>query len=39
VSRIAEVAGCNKAMIYADFDSKDGLFDAVFSASVEQYLT
>jgi len=38
VSRIAEVAGCNKAMIYAYFGSKDGLFDAVFSASVEQYL-
>ncbi|MEU8223583.1 TetR family transcriptional regulator [Kribbella sp. NPDC048915] len=38
VSRIAEVAGCNKAMLYAYFGNKDELFDAVFSASVEQYL-
>ncbi|GAA0610179.1 TetR/AcrR family transcriptional regulator [Kribbella sandramycini] len=39
VQRIAEVADCNKAMLYAYFGSKDGLFDAVFSASVEEYLT
>ncbi|WP_406051242.1 TetR family transcriptional regulator [Kribbella sp. NBC_00889] len=38
VQRIAEVAGCNKAMLYAYFGSKDGLFDAVFTASVEAYL-
>jgi AcrR family transcriptional regulator len=38
VSRIAEVAGCNKAMLYAYFGNKDELFDAVFSASVEKYL-
>ena len=38
VSRIAEVAGCNKAMLYAYFGNKDDLFDAVFSASLEKYL-
>jgi AcrR family transcriptional regulator len=38
VDRIAEVAGCNKAMLYAYFGNKDGLFDAAFSASVDQYL-
>lgn len=34
VDRIAESAGCNKAMIYAYFGDKDRLFDAVFSAQV-----
>lgn len=38
VNRIAEVAGCNKAMLYAYYGSKDGLFDAVFTAYVEAYL-
>jgi AcrR family transcriptional regulator len=38
VNRIAEVAGCNKAMLYAYFGSKDGLFDAVYTASVDAYL-
>jgi AcrR family transcriptional regulator len=38
VGRIAEVAGCNKAMLYAYFGNKDDLFDAVFSASVDKYL-
>ncbi|MEV6282127.1 TetR family transcriptional regulator [Kribbella sp. NPDC051770] len=38
VDRIAELAGCNKAMIYAYFGNKDGLFDAVFTAYVEAYL-
>ncbi|NUR97702.1 MAG: TetR/AcrR family transcriptional regulator [Kribbellaceae bacterium] len=38
VSRIAEVAGCNKAMLYAYYGNKDELFDAVFSASLEKYL-
>jgi AcrR family transcriptional regulator len=38
VQRIAEVAECNKAMLYAYFGSKDGLFEAVFTASVEEYL-
>ncbi len=38
VNRIAEVAGCNKAMLYAYFGNKDQLFDAVFTASVEAYL-
>ena len=34
VDRIAASAGCNKAMIYAYFTSKDRLFDAVFDAVV-----
>ena len=34
VDRIAEAAGCNKAMIYAYFGNKDQLFDAVFTALV-----
>jgi AcrR family transcriptional regulator len=38
VNRIAEVAGCNKAMLYAYFGSKDGLFEAVYTASVDAYL-
>ncbi|GAA1585817.1 MULTISPECIES: TetR family transcriptional regulator [Kribbella] len=38
INRIAEVAGCNKAMLYAYFGNKDELFDAVFSASLEKYL-
>ncbi len=38
VNRIAELAGCNKAMLYAYFGSKDGLFDAVYTASVDIYL-
>ena len=36
VDRIAEESGSNKAMIYRYFDSKDGLFDAVFDAMVVQ---
>jgi AcrR family transcriptional regulator len=31
VERIAAAAGCNKALIYAYFDSKDALFDAAFA--------
>jgi AcrR family transcriptional regulator len=38
VDRIAEAAGCNKAMIYAYFGNKDQLFDAVFSAHVAAFL-
>lgn len=34
VDRIAEVASCNKQAIYAYFDSKDGLFEAVFNEMV-----
>lgn len=34
VDRIAAAAGCNKAMLYAYFESKDRLFDAVFDAVV-----
>jgi AcrR family transcriptional regulator len=38
VDRIAEAAGCNKAMIYAYFGNKDQLFDAVFTAHVAEFL-
>lgn len=34
VDRIADAAGCNKQSIYQHFDSKEGLFDAVFDAMV-----
>ena len=34
VDRIAAAAGSNKAMIYAYYESKDRLFDAVFDAVV-----
>ncbi len=34
MDRIAEAAGCNKAMIYAYYASKDQLFDAVFDALI-----
>ncbi|MEV6902483.1 TetR family transcriptional regulator [Amycolatopsis sp. NPDC051372] len=30
VDRVAAAAGCNKAMIYSYFGSKEGLFDAAF---------
>jgi AcrR family transcriptional regulator len=36
VDRIAELAGSNKAQIYHYFESKDGLFRAVFEAIVER---
>ncbi len=39
VDRIAAAAGCNKAMIYAYFTSKDRLFDAVFDAAVVRNVT
>ncbi|PRY37241.1 TetR family transcriptional regulator [Umezawaea tangerina] len=38
VNRIAEVAGCNKAMLYAYYGSKDQLFDAVFTTHVGDFL-
>ncbi len=38
VDRIADAAGANKAQIYHYFESKDGLFDAVFGGSAEQSL-
>lgn len=38
VERIAEKAGCNKAMLYQYYGSKNGLFDAVFTAYVDAYL-
>ena len=37
IDRIAAAAGCNKAMIYAYFNSKDGLFDAVFAAHASSF--
>ena len=39
VDRIAEAADSNKAQIYHYFDSKDGLFDAVFNAQCVQTVT
>ena len=36
VDRVAAASNSNKAMIYAYFDSKDGLFDAAFDAVVVQ---
>jgi AcrR family transcriptional regulator len=38
VERIAAAAGCNKALIYAYFQSKDVLFDAAFAAHVKAHL-
>jgi AcrR family transcriptional regulator len=38
VDRIADAAGCNKAMIYAYFGNKDQLFDAVFTAHVATFV-
>src|ERR1700754_3642303 len=38
VDRIAEAAGCNKAMIYAYFGNKEKLFDAVFTDHVADLL-
>jgi len=35
---IAAAARCNKALIYAYFDSKDALFDAAFAAHVQAHL-
>ena len=34
VDRIADAAGCNKALLYSYFGNKDQLFDAVFAALV-----
>jgi AcrR family transcriptional regulator len=36
VDRIAAAAGCNKALIYSYFGSKEQLFDAVFDAHVAE---
>lgn len=38
VDRIASTAGCNKNLIYVHFGSKEGLFDTVFAASIEEFL-
>ncbi|PJJ65557.1 TetR family transcriptional regulator [Compostimonas suwonensis] len=35
VDRIADSAGVNKSLIYTYFGNKDGLFDAVFSAMID----
>lgn len=39
VDRIAELAGCNKQLIYRHFQNKDGLFSAVFDAMVLRVIT
>ncbi|SFW92234.1 TetR/AcrR family transcriptional regulator [Amycolatopsis australiensis] len=38
VDRIADAAGCNKAMLYKYFHSKDALFDTVFGESVGRFV-
>ncbi|MGW4206398.1 TetR family transcriptional regulator [Lentzea sp. NPDC004789] len=38
VDRIAAEAGCNKAMIYAYFGSKEGLFDEVLNIQLAQVI-
>ncbi len=38
IDRIAEAASSNKSMIYTYFESKDGLFEAVFNALMEQHM-
>ncbi|MET8763960.1 TetR family transcriptional regulator [Lentzea sp. NPDC004782] len=38
VDRIAAEAGCNKAMIYAYFGSKEGLFDEVLKIQLAQVI-
>jgi AcrR family transcriptional regulator len=39
VDRIAELAGCNKALLYTYFGNKEQLFDAVFAALVRRLVT
>lgn len=39
VDRIAQTADCNKQAIYGYFASKEGLFDAVFDAIVQQAIS
>lgn len=39
VDRIADTAGCNKQSIYGHFDSKEGLFDAVYDDMVVQTMS
>lgn len=38
VDRIAENAQCNKQAIYAYFESKDRLFDAVYNRMVDEFI-
>src|SRR2546427_7100221 len=38
VDRIAELAGCSKALIYDYFGNKDQLFDAVYDALVVAFV-
>jgi AcrR family transcriptional regulator len=38
VDRIADAAGCNKAMLYKYFTNKDSLFDTVFGESVGKFV-
>jgi AcrR family transcriptional regulator len=39
VDRIADLAGCNKALLYAYFGNKEQLFDAVFAGLVQRLVT
>jgi len=39
VDRIADAAGCNKALLYSYFGNKEQLFDAVFAALVERIVS
>jgi AcrR family transcriptional regulator len=38
VDRIAATAGCNKAMIYAYFGSKEGLFDELLKIQIDRII-
>ena len=38
VDRIAATAGCNKAMIYAYFGSKEGLFDELLKIQIDRMI-
>lgn len=38
VDRIAAKAGCNKAMIYAYFDSKEGLFEELLRIQIDRMI-
>lgn len=39
IDRVVEAARTNKAQLYAYFGSKEGLFDAIFSGSLERITT
>ena len=39
VDRIADAAGCNKALLYSYFGNKEQLFDAVFASLVARFVS